>query len=1430
MASTIKIKRSITAGAPASLSAGELAYSFADPIAVQGGARLYIGDGSNLSVIGGKYFTDQLDHAPGTLTASSAILVDANKKIDDLLVDDLQFNGNTISTTASNVNLILSPNGTGKISIAGNYTLPRTDGTAGQALVTDGNGSVTFQDVSTVLTVAADTGTDDTVNLLTDTLTFTGGEGIDTSVTNNTITISAEDASDTNKGVASFDATDFTVTSGNVTLNAERIEDIAGAMVSGTGATQTNITVGYDDTNGKLTFAIAEATTSILGVASFDTANFVVTSGAVSAKNITLGSSTLTLGSTTTAIAGLTQLDVDNLRFDGATISAQDAVATDVNITLTPKGDGSVIANGIDLLKADTNIFFVSQTAGSNSNDGRRVNSAFLTVKYALSQASAGDMIYIMPGEYEEEFPLTVPAGVTVKGSGLRATAIKPTSATNDKDAFLLNGQTTVEDLTVRDMFYDAINNTGYAFRFASNTLVSERSPYVQRVTVLNKGSGASASDPYGFDTADAGRGVLLDGSSVSRSSLEVAMLFNECTFIVPNSRALVMTNGARTEWLNCFTYFADLAIEGVVGSTGWGGDGKTLITFSGVSGSGFTVGETVRITNADNSTIDLLVEAVDGSKITVDGKVDSLEGINFTPQSIVGQSSGTTATSIVRYDRSQFAAEMRSISSANVYGNQGAKADGDDVVLQLMAHNFAYIGTGADLSNDKSAVVQANEVIQINGGKVYYNSVDQVGNFRVGDLFNVNFETGAVSFQAPSFDVTSLTGITFTDGTNVTVVNPSQISTGNLVFGGNTISSSAGGITLDPTGTNTITLNSPTTVTGTLTIGDYALPLTDGSSGQALITDGNGTISFQTISTILNVTADSGTQDSVSLITDVLNFAGGEGIDTLVTNNTITISAEDASDTNKGIASFDATDFTVTLGAVTLNAERIEDIAGAMVSGTGATQTNITVSYDDTNGKLTFVVPAATTNSLGVASFNTNDFDVTDGAVDLKGTVVKSIATDTVGSEATPSDHSFSILGGEGVDVTHSGSTITVSGEDASSSNKGIASFAASYFTVTSGDVAINNATTTAKGIASFDTNNFTVTSGSVAAKSATLGSSTITLGSTTNSLAGLQQLDVDNIRIDGNEISSTDVNGNISLNPNGTGVIDVNSTRITNLAAPTQDSDAATKAYVDAARSGLDVKQSVRAATTANITLSNTQTLDGVALVVGDRVLVKDQDTASQNGVYVVANGAWSRAIDFDEPSEVTAGVFFFIEEGTAYADSGWVLTSNNPLTVGTDPLEFTQFSGAGQIIAGDGMSKTGNTLFVNVANGIEISADNVQLASTVAGDGLTYNSGVLSVGGTANRITVSADSVDIASTYIGQNTITTVGTISSGTWEGTKVAANYGGTGITSYNSFDLLVGDGVTNGLTLLAMGTAGKFLQVNGAGDGLVYADIDGGTY
>ena len=195
-----------------------------------------------------------------------------------------------------------------------------------------------------------------------------------------------------------------------------------------------------------------------------------------------------------------------------------------------------------------------------------------------------------------------------------------------------------------------------------------------------------------------------------------------------------------------------------------------------------------------------------------------------------------------------------------------------------------------------------------------------------------------------------------------------------------------------------------------------------------------------------------------------------------------------------------------------------------------------------------------------------------------------------------------------------------------------------------------------------------------------------------------------------------------------------------LTLAADPTAALQAATKQYVDNAITGLDFKQSVRATTTANITLSGTQTIDGVALIAGDRVLVKDQTTANQNGIYVVAAGSWSRASDADNSpaGEVTAGMYAFIEEGTTYASSGWVLATANPITLGTTNLSFQQFNGLGQLTAGTGLTKTGSTLSIT-ASGVSAGTYSSMTVDTTGRVTAGTNPGYI----TANQnITVSGD----------------------------------------------------------------------------------------
>ena len=259
-----------------------------------------------------------------------------------------------------------------------------------------------------------------------------------------------------------------------------------------------------------------------------------------------------------------------------------------------------------------------------------------------------------------------------------------------------------------------------------------------------------------------------------------------------------------------------------------------------------------------------------------------------------------------------------------------------------------------------------------------------------------------------------------------------------------------------------------------------------------------------------------------------------------------------------------------------------------------------------------------------------------------------------------------------------------------------------------------------------------------------------------------------VDNIDINGNTISTTDSAGDLILSPQGAGDINVDSSKIINLADPSAAQDAATKAYVDATSSGLDVKASCELATAAvlsAVTYANGSsgvgatltadangalTVDGVAAVVADRIVVKNQAAALQNGIYTVtATGAvgavfvLTRATDFNSSTNVTSGAFTFVEKGTDNADNGYVMTTDGTITIGTTAIAWDQFSGAGQITAGDGLDKTGNVMSANVDD---------------------------------SSIAISGDNLQIKSTYVGQTSLTTLGTVATGTWQGSVIADAY------------------------------------------------------
>lgn len=907
----------------------------------------------------------------------------------------------------------------------------------------------------------------------------------------------------------------------------------------------------------------------------------------------------------------------------------------------------NVTINGIDLLLTQGKIWYVSVN-GADTNTGDHLHDTFLTIKHALSQASAGDEILIFPGTYEEEWPLEIPQGVTVKGSGIRGVTIVPTLETNTESCFLLNGETTVELLTIKDFYAP-----GYGFKLAPGYSSSTKSPYIYNVTVktqevagapvsITVGSaptglsytsnsvslskdfyseelvdslvgqtavidrypnppliytvvsietdplipslwrmtvdasfniagqlkpisfysdpgaielvtndiwdttGSSIGEkwvawykynlPVNFETTvqpgwtinvagtlyivdyiiqdpvnanqwriyvttslvggvgipifsspigstiSAGGGAYIDGSVADpNTQLPPTALFFSTTFIVPNAKGIVATNGTRIEWLNSFTYFAETGIKLETGTSGVGGSGNTVVTLGDVTGT-ISPGDTFTYYDQTGSIILATgtVEEVDGDTITLDGYVGNLDlideitagtftsvgtarltqlnykfetaslyldgasyvtgtdnikfsledgdfcaeawlyptalpttectifsqwgstsaeqsykvnltsnggikvylndgsatelttgieyllsesgdiitdelgnpiisedetlvtdlwqhvavvryndvltiyvggidkaSVSLTPGATINDGTGpfnfgytngdteyytgyidefrlsrnnaiftgeftpptaeyatvdSTTAILMHFDGAEssilftnsstpiqkivltsaiadritaldyvdFAAEMRSINSANVYGTYGAVAEGRNTLGYLIGHNFGYIGSGIDSSNDRGLVVQANEVVEIDTGKIYYDSVDHKGDYRVGEIFYVNQETGDVVFNAEAVNFLPSGNIILEGPSGSTIINAQYIQTGNLRIYDNNIDSLSGPVNWSAF-SGTTNLETNVNITGNLDItGNFNI---DGAL--YLGNDANDTITF---------------------------------------------------------------------------------------------------------------------------------------------------------------------------------------------------------------------------------------------------------------------------------------------------------------------------------------------------------------------------------------------------------------------------------------------------------------------------------------------------------------------------------------------------------------------------------------------------------
>ena len=769
---------------------------------------------------------------------------------------------------------------------------------------------------------------------------------------------------------------------------------------------------------------------------------------------------------------------------------------------------------------------------------------------------------------------------------------------------------------------------------------------------------------------------------------------------------------------------------------------------------------------------------------------------------------------------------------------------------------NIIKVGPAEVGSSAPNATPAAGGATGNTTGELWYDTANAGGNsqdalkvFNGSSFVNVGDVTiGTTDITVGSSGSTTLAGLTSLESDTIEVSNgPLEIKNENAIRFFEDSNN----------GSHYMGIKAPDSVTATTIL---TLPDGDGSANQVLQTDGSGTLSWGEART--NDVTDGDTSIVVDGTADTITYEVG-GTDLWVMDASGNFHPQTTSQSIGTNATRLNNLYVTNLVATSISGSWSGDIVGTDLGGLGADVSaaadgQILIASSNGAGDATFsaaslvggqsltitegagslsidadFASADTSSSAanaGVASFDSHQFSV-DGSGFVTLDVVD-VADGGTGLDGSAAANGTLLIGngtgytlttlteGEGVDITNAGGSITIAGEDATtgvgSANKGIASYESSDFVATSGHITLAATVPQSVGTdgsaATPAASQFTISGGTGLTSSGSGSTVTVTLDDTSVTAGGYGAADAvatftadaqgrltaaANVSIDILHTQVSDFDAGVQTNrldqmAAPTSSVDFNAQKITGLADPVNEQDAATKKYVDSTAQGLDTKASVVAASTANLsadysngssgvgaTLTNNGaqaalTLDGDALSAGDRVLVKDQSAQAQNGIYEVTtvgdgstNWVLTRTTDFDAGAEIPSG-YTFVEGGNTQAGNGYVCVSEAPVTVGTTAIVFEQFSGAGQIDAGDGLTKSGNTL---------------------------------NVGGTADRITVTADAVDIASTYVGQTSITTLGTISSGTWNGTLVGTLYGGTGADGTN---------VTAGYALMAPnGSAGN---------------------
>jgi len=536
------------------------------------------------------------------------------------------------------------------------------------------------------------------------------------------------------------------------------------------------------------------------------------------------------------------------------------------------------------------------------------------------------------------------------------------------------------------------------------------------------------------------------------------------------------------------------------------------------------------------------------------------------------------------------------------------------------------------------------------------------------------------------------------------------------------------------------------------------------------------------------------------------LNVSGKSNLNS-VSNVTITGGTSGQFLQTDGAGNLSFASFTVEAGSSIVNGTSNVSVAlnGNITVGSAGNAAILTVTGTGANiaGYLT-VTGQSNLNAVGnvkITGGSSGQFLQTDGAGNLSFASIStsSIVNGTSNVSVALNGNITIGAAGNAAVVTVSGSGANINGTANVTGNAYVANIFAGGFFYSNGSAFTSDSANLVNGTSNVKTG----ASGNVTVSVA--GNANVLTVTGTGIVAG--NANIGNLSFSDSEISSTITNHDISLNPNGTGNVNVNNSYITNLHEPFNDSDAATKLYVDTVAQGLHIHVPANVATQANLatitggsvtydngtsgvgatlTLGTAITaIDGVTypttgkFTSGARIIVKDEANAHYNGIYTINAGGTvlTRATDFDTVAEVHGGDFIFVQYGSLYASTGWV-QNQDTVTIGGSDIDFLQFAGAGSYSAGTGLT----------LNGTEFS---------------------------------------ISSSYVGQTSITTLGNVTTGTWSANVVGYAYGGTGQSSYAKGDIVYAS-ATNTLAKLTAATNGQVLQLSSGVP--VWGDLDGGTY